>query len=441
MDNIFSDTNRKTITQIKTELADSNIDFSDILREKGKKEKYVKRYVDSLDIIRATQRPIEAKTEEKQLEKAEKTEEQLEKAEEQLEKAEEKVMVKAESLLDTMTQSLINDAEISLEKNEIILSLVILGHGCEELTSPWPAKSSISKYFRNNVRVYSRACVPDLVTLGNLASNPEIIQNINQRFSSIPRNETSAIVTGYAEDSRTEYQKDILYNLAQHKKQSLGSRFEKFSIFENIERASNLSAYLANKNFGFYEHSSTEKVKFNVGYKTLGIHIADIRVKKTNKDGEVSYEKIFSPTDYEKTDTTNFNLIYKDGITFILKNLLGVPQMKSQALQILGFKGKQDRIMDLTLDQLYDLLMLLNVSYANIMDFTCRSCSIGIIPQSLTDSIYNMEQNFSVKSTAFGRQSKSKRSKSHRTKSNNKQQRKHMIHNKTIKTKYTKKLK
>jgi hypothetical protein len=31
------------------------------------------------------------------------------------------------------------------------------------------------------------------------------------------------------------------------------------------------------------------------------------------------------------------------------------------------------------------------------------------MPQSLTDSIYNMEQRFSVKSTAFGKRSKSKR--------------------------------
>ena len=248
MDNIFSETNRKTISQIKSELTDSNIDFTDIVREKGKKgkkEKYVKRYVDSLDIIRERQQ---------QDTKAQDTKAQETNAQEKAEVvAEEKVIVKAESLIDAMTQSLINDAESSLEKDEIILSLVILGHGCESLTEPWQAKSAISRYFRNNVRVYSRACVPDTITLGNLASNPEIIRNINQRFSSVPRNETSSIVTGYAEDSRLEYQKDILYNLAQHKQKSLGPRFDKFSIFENIERASNLSAYLANKDFGFYE--------------------------------------------------------------------------------------------------------------------------------------------------------------------------------------------
>ena len=321
MDTIFSGIKSKTISQIKTELSNSNIDFSDIVREKGKKEKYVKRYVDSLDIIRETQRLGETKAEEKEEEK---------------EKELEKVIERAETLIDTMTQSLINEAETSLEKDEIIISLVILGHGCEDLTTPWPAKSPISIYYRNNVRVYSRACVPDTVTLGNLASNPEIIRDIHHRFSSVPRNETSTIVKDYAEDSRFEYQKDILYNLAQHKQQSLGPRFDKFSIFENIERASNLSAYLSNKDFSFYEDSPTERVKFDMGYKTLGVHIADIRIKKTNRNGEVIYEKLFSPSDYKKTDTTNFNLIYRNGIKFIFKNILGMPKMEEDAYKIPG---------------------------------------------------------------------------------------------------------
>jgi len=414
MDNIFSETNRKTITQIKTELADSNIDFSDIVREKGKKEKYVKRYVDSLDIIRGTQKPkTETNVRESNVEVREsnvKTE--LTKAEvKELEKTEEKVINNAESLLDTIAESVINDAESSLEKDEIILSLVILGHGCEELTKLWPTTSPISRYFRDNVRVYSRAGVPDVNSLGSLASNPEIIKDITHRFSRIPKNETHSILRDYAEDSRFEYQKDILYNLALHKQKSLGQRFDKFTIFENIERASNLSAYLANKTFSFYEHSPKEKNRFDVGYKTLGVHIADIRIKKTNKKGEVSYEKLFSPSDYGKTDTINFNLIYKDGVKFIFKNILGMPKMAEQAYKILGFKGTQDRIMDLTLEQIYDLFILLNVSYANIMDFTCRACSIGIMPQSLTNVIYNLEQSFTNKSTAFGKRSKKRLSK------------------------------
>jgi hypothetical protein len=104
-------------------------------------------------------------------------------------------------------------------------------------------------------------------------------------------------------------------------------------------------------------------------------------------------------------------LIYKDGVKYIFKNILGMPKMAEQAYKILGFKGTQDRIMDLTLEQIYDLFILLNVSYANIMDFTCRACSIGIMPQSLTNVIYNLEQSFTNKSTAFGKRSKKRLSK------------------------------
>ena len=162
------------------------------------------------------------------------------------------------------------------------------------------------------MRVYSRACVPDTVTLGNLASNPEIIRDIHHRFSSVPRNETSTIVKDYAEDSRFEYQKDILYNLAQHKQQSLGPRFDKFSIFENIERASNLSAFLSDKQFSFYAKSPGEKINTKGKrelYKTIGIHVVDIRIKKTSPSGEVTYEKIFSPS---VDDLSTSNLIYRN---------------------------------------------------------------------------------------------------------------------------------
>ena len=58
------------------------------------------------------------------------------------------------------------------------------------------------------------------------------------------------------------------------------------------------------------------------------------------------------------------------------------------------------------LEQIYELMRLLNVDYVNIMDFTCRACSIGKIPQSLTNDIYNREQQYSRKVTAFGKRSK-----------------------------------
>jgi hypothetical protein len=50
------------------------------------------------------------------------------------------------------------------------------------------------------------------------------------------------------------------------------------------------------------------------------------------------------------------------------------------------------------------------------MDYSCRACSIGRIPQGLSDRIYSVEQLYSVKPVAFGKRSDGKRTKGKRTK-------------------------
>jgi hypothetical protein len=85
------------------------------------------------------------------------------------------------------------------------------------------------------------------------------------------------------------------------------------------------------------------------------------------------------------------------------------------ALEIFGF-GKKDRIMDLSLEQIYNFFQLLGIKYANIMDYTCRACSIGRLSQDLTDSIYRVEQTYKIKPVAFGKRSDGKRSDGKRSK-------------------------
>jgi hypothetical protein len=78
------------------------------------------------------------------------------------------------------------------------------------------------------------------------------------------------------------------------------------------------------------------------------------------------------------------------------------------ALEIFGF-GKKERIMDLSLEQIYNLFQLLGIKYVNIMDFSCRSCSIGRIPEDMSESIYTEEQKYIIKPEAFGKRSNLKR--------------------------------
>ena len=334
----------------------------------------------------------------------------------------EAVAVAETEAVSEKAESVVEKTEAVAEKTELIMSIAIMGHGCEDLLTPWTPDQPISLYFRNNVRVYSKSCVPDVNSIGNIYQNEDIIKDVQRRFSNVPKGETAAIVSAYADEVRDDYIRDVGFSKLSKAPISLTRGFDKLSDITNLARVSNLSAFLSNKNFSFYMDSEKERVNsiMRPVYNTLGIQLVDIRIKKTAVDGSVSYEQIFDPTDvkYIRFDLTNLNLIYKSGLTYILKEILKRKDLVKPALEIFGF-GKKDRILNLSLEQIYEFFQLLGVKYANIMDYTCRACSVGRIPQGLSDRIYSVEQRYSVKPVAFGKRSstlKGKRSKGKRLK-------------------------
>jgi hypothetical protein len=307
---------------------------------------------------------------------------------------------------------------------ELIMSVTIMGHGCEDLMTPWPFETPISVYFKNNVRVYSKACVPDVNSIGNIYQNSDIIKDVQRRFSAVPKSATESIIQTYAKEVRDDYMRDIAYSKIKKEPVSLTPGFDKVSDIQNLGRVSDLSTFLCNKDFAFYMDSPTERVQNVIKpvYKTIGIQVTDIRLKKTTQDGSVSYEPIFNPSDikYIRGDMSDYNLIYKSGVTFILKNILGRRDLVKPALEVLGF-GKKDRIMEVSLEQIYNFFMLIGVKYANIMDYTCRACSVGRLSKSLTEQIYSVEQNFKKKPVAFGlKQSRRKHSNKRKQKTHKK---------------------
>jgi len=307
----------------------------------------------------------------------------------------------------------------------IVMSISIFGHGCENLTSPWTKDNPISTFFKNNVRVYSKSCVPDVISIGSILENKDIIRDVQHRFSEVPESETESIIKKYADEVKMEYIRDIAFNKLSKTKASLHTGFDKASDIQNLARVSSLSTFLSNKNFNFdYDNSSKEipTSTYKQAYKTLGVQVTDIRLKVTYMDGSVIYKQLFNPTDSHHTDSdfTNFNLIYKNGLTYILKEVLNNDELVKPALDIFGFTKKQRRIMDLSLEQLYYFFQLLGVEYVNIMDYTCRSCSIGSLPQDLTDKIYNVEQKFKDKPVAFGTRFSKKKNKNKKHKKSKK---------------------
>ena len=290
---------------------------------------------------------------------------------------------------------------------ELIMSMTIMGHGCEDLTTPWAMDRPISQYFRNNVRVYSRSCVPDVNAIGNIFKNEDIIRDVQRRFSNVPKGETSAIIDAYSKDVKSDYIREITNIISNNDEMINTQGFQKLSAVDNLAKVSSLSTYLSNKHFSFYNDDPKKKLTqvYQHLYKTLGIQVTDIRLRRTAMDGSVSYEQIFSPGNLnsERADIANFNLIYRDGLTNILKNVLNRTDLVKPALAIFGFKGRQERIMELSLEQIYEFFQLIGVKYANLMDYTCRACSIGTIPQSLSNRLYDVEQGYSVKPVAFGK--------------------------------------
>ena len=289
---------------------------------------------------------------------------------------------------------------------EVIMSVSIFGHGCEDYTSE--LRGDLSDYYRKNVRVYSRACVPGIVSIGNILQYEDIIRDIRKRFSeSTGSSGTNLIINKYIDDMKPAYLQQVKSYLHICETNNIGC-ISKAKKAAAEQRSSGLSTYLFEKEFGFYDESPDEK-PFGIikaKYPTLGVHVVNVSVKVTDVDGSVYYETIFDPSDdkYRRLDFTMFNLIYKDGLKYLLSVLdknttfkdaqaaLGFDKNTTikDAQAALGF-GRKTRILELSLTQLYEFFKLMGVQYVNVMDFTCRSCAIDMnqsIPHSVLEKIY-----------------------------------------------------
>ena len=298
----------------------------------------------------------------------------------------------------------------SLSK-DIIMSVAIFGHGCEDFDRP--LTDDLADYYRNNVRVYSRACVPGIISIGNILQNEDIIRDVRGRFSGTELvggtefvHGTDYVINKYIEDTKPKYLDRV--RGFREKTDAKAAKAAKAADDRFLQRASGLSTFLFEKEFGFYEDTPDEnlsslKEPVKGKYPTLGVHVVNVSMKITNDDGSVHYESIFDPSDkrFRRFDFTMFNLIYKNGLNQLLDEL-GQKSLVNEAQTCLRFTGKATRVSTLSLTQLYSFFLLLGVRYVNIMDYTCRSCASNM-NQSILENIYRIEQeHVGVKRGLFG---------------------------------------
>jgi hypothetical protein len=315
-------------------------------------------------------------------------------------------------------------------KEELIMSLMISGHGTEGLEWDDPT-SRIAQFYKNNVRAYSRACVPGIPSI-RIAS--QVRKSIDQAFTIFKNNPGSAtqdIMSEYTGQDKNNYRKfldKIICNDVDN---------DKNDIFKNKERCGGLITYLSSKQF-FFDEENIPKVRsqykteydWNQFLESRGVNVSDIRLKITASDGSVTYRNIFNPYEEmaqfyssnkehkEPVDIiTKFNLAYRHGLEFILKDVLHKEELIDRALKIFKFKEGEKKKESINLVQLFMFFELVGIKYVNIIDHSCRSFNSAFkIPIEKREERFKEEQKYIVKPVAFGKRTKGKRSDGKRSK-------------------------
>ena len=335
--------------------------------------------------------------------------------------------LKLESLKEESARP-VSSSKATKPKEELILSLIISAHG--EETFRWPRDfADISNYYKKNVRVYSRGCVPGVATIRNRKKVSQSIHDAYDIFKKNPESATEEVMAEYTGIDRNYY-RNFLDGLDKCNFQDEMGK----NILENKGRCGGLSTYLSNKVFSVVT-DETEKsvyaseIDFNKFMASRGINVSDIRLKITAPDGSVSYRQIFNPRDqwhkywasnpdFEKDpfDVSKFNLFYRNGMEFIMKDVLHREDLFDSALKTLNFKAGKDKIPDISLVQLYNFFKLVGFKYVNIIDHSCRVFTTEKMTREQTEKLFKEEQKYIVKPVAFGKRLKSKRSDGKRSK-------------------------
>jgi hypothetical protein len=276
-----------------------------------------------------------------------------------------------------------------MSKTELIISVIVKGHGSEDYLNPFDRDSDIGKYYRNNVIVYSTSGVPDISALMSIETTELIMNTLIQKFRELPESDTRRIVEAFARDFKNEYKTKVLKS--GHKDKTGRAQDPMY-----LSEISNIIAYLANKEYFFYRYVEGDAI-----HPTVGITLTDVRQKITHLDGSISYNIIDFPARVGK-----FNLIHKVGVESFaefLENELGIGSNLTleEIFGALNFNEK-GVIGQVSLVELYDFFKLMQIDYVNIFDLSCRDCTTRRLSEDEIANIGNSEYVAARNANAFG---------------------------------------
>jgi len=277
---------------------------------------------------------------------------------------------------------------MSESKTEIILSIAVFSHGCEELLTPFAHSDPVGEFYRSRVKVFSQACVPGLPSVTMAHEHKPVAREIIRKMQSPTKSkaDTNSILEPYLTACKSKYSE-----IFTKKREDMDSRlFEK----KHIDRSCGTTVFLANKTFQFYDETPGDH-----GANLVGIALLDVRQKHTDEHGKVTYERIFEQSPRR---TEPFVLTEMDGLTHLLKTVLKMKATPSSAIiKKMGLSKKTPELPRIDLIQLHDLFAACGVDYVNIVDYSCRTCSIRLSEEQI-ESIHEREQQSKTRVPRFG---------------------------------------
>jgi hypothetical protein len=282
---------------------------------------------------------------------------------------------------------------------ELILSIAIFSHGCENLIEPFSDSNEVGNFYKQNVRVYSQSCVPDIPSVTLDAEHIPLARKMVKQFQINDDTDTMSILRPLTSQHKTAY----VSRLRQSKRDDFDPRLLEETY---LNKTCGEMVFLSNKEFTF------EETKIG-GQKTNGIFLLDVRKRVDNE-----YETLFKVAESYRDRYIPNNLTTKDGLTYLLKNVLKKSKKEIDEIsEKMGFTKSKSSINKIDLEQLYELFKICKINYVNIMDYSCRLNISRRLNSEEIESIRQEESETVKKATAFGIRKKSKKHRNRKKKS------------------------
>jgi hypothetical protein len=266
---------------------------------------------------------------------------------------------------------------------KLIVTIAIYSHGYEEFVQPF-MDPDVELFYKDNVRVFSRACMPGIPSLTGWSQHFPETDTMVFMCQEGTEKSTNEILSKHMEEIKPKYVSNVMYD----REASL-----------HADRTCSVSSYLSNKTFDFTPD-------YGIGQEHFGIFIVDARYKITYNNGSVKYSVILDPGKLSSISKIgSLNLINPKVMDKFLNNFLRLGKNKYERETIYKSLFQNNRT---TLSKIYRLCQTCGIDYLNIVDNSCRRSSTGYLSPDEAEEIYNREQMQAKDVPEFGGKRKPK---------------------------------